>query len=233
MTADKILKIAKQEVGTTEYPKNSNKVKYNTEYYGREVSGSSYPWCCAFVWWVFKEAVASSLFFAGKKTAYCPTLLNFYKKNGQTFTSGYKPGDIVFFNFSGGKTAKHVGICKAWDGSYITTIDGNTGTDNEANGGAVMERRRHKKYIVGVARPKYEGAKTVNVTLDVLRKGDKKTSVKSLQVLLDGMGFPCGKADGSFGAKTEAAVKNYQEANSLKKDGVVGQATWSSLLGSH
>lgn len=231
MTADKILKIAKQEVGVTESPMNSNKVKYNTEYYGREVSGSSYPWCCAFVWWVFKEAGASSLFYDGKKTAYCPTLLNFYKKNGQTVTSGYKPGDIVFFNFSGGKTAKHVGICKAWDGDYITTIDGNTGSGNEANGGAVMERRRHKKYIVGVARPKYEGANTVTLTLDVLRKGDKKQSVKSLQVLLDGMGFPCGGADGSFGGKTDKAVREYQKANDLEVDGVVGYRTWSKLLG--
>ena len=230
MTADKILKIAKQEVGVTESPMNSNKVKYNTEYYGREVSGSSYPWCCAFLWWVFKQANASSLFFGGDKTAYCPTLLNYYKKHGQIVTADYKPGDLVFFNFSGGKTAKHIGICVAYDGKYITTIDGNTGSGNEVNGGAVMERRRYKKYVVGVARPKYEGVKTVNLTLDVLRKGDKKQSVKSLQVLLDGMGFPC-KADGSFGSATEKAVKEFQRANKLDDDGVVGFKTWSTILG--
>ncbi|MBQ5655916.1 MAG: CHAP domain-containing protein [Bacteroidaceae bacterium] len=231
MTADKILSIAKNELGTVENPRGSNKVKYNTEYYGREVSGSSYPWCCAFVWWVFKQAGASHLFFDGKRTAYCPTLLADYKKKGQTVTSGYKPGDLVFFNFSGGTKAKHIGICVAWDGDYITTIDGNTGSGDEANGGAVMKRKRHKKYVVGVARPNYKAVNTVEVTLDVLRRGDKKTSVKSIQVLLDGMGFPCGKADGSFGAKTEAAVKNYQTAKKLKVDGIVGHATWTSLLG--
>ena len=28
--------------------------KYNTAFYGREVSGRAYPWCMAFIWWVFR-----------------------------------------------------------------------------------------------------------------------------------------------------------------------------------
>lgn len=161
MTAEKILSAAKKEVGTTESPSGSNKVKYNTEYYGRAVSGSAYPWCCTFVWWVFREAGASKLFFDGKRTAYCPALLEHHQKNGQSVTD-YHPGDIVFFNFSGGKGASHVGICEKWDGTNITTIDGNTGSGNEANGGAVMRRKRNKKYIVGAYRPTYEEDDTVN-----------------------------------------------------------------------
>ena len=50
----------------------------------------------------------------------------------------YRPGDVIFFNFNGGSNAAHVGICESWDGSYITTIDGNTAPTNEANGGAVV-----------------------------------------------------------------------------------------------
>ena len=231
MTSEKILSIAKKEVGTTENPKGSNKVKYNTEYYGRAVTGSAYPWCCAFVWWVFKQAGASALFYDGHKTAYCPTLLNFYKKNGQTVTD-YKPGDIVFFNFSGKSTPAHVGICTAWDGTYITTIDGNTGTDNEANGGAVMIRKRHKKYVVGVARPAYtKEGNTVEVTLNVLKNGSKGESVRALQVLLNAFGFPCGVADGIFGKNTESAVKKFQTKNKLSADGCVGSQTWRTLLG--
>jgi archaellum component FlaF (FlaF/FlaG flagellin family) len=231
MTADKILSIAKKEVGTTESPAGSNKCKYNTEYYGRVVSGSSYPWCCAFVWWVFREAGASKLFFDGQKTAYCPTLLNYYKKNGQIVTD-YKPGDIVFFNFSGGKGASHVGICKAWDGTNITTIDGNTGNGDEANGGAVMERKRNKRHIVAVARPKYsKGENTVNVTVDVLKNGSRSENVKALQILLNGRGYSCGNADGVFGAKTLSAVKKFQTAKKLSVDGCVGAQTWQALLG--
>lgn len=53
ITADMIVEKAKSQVGTKESPAGSNKVKYNTWYYGNEVSGSAYPWCMAFVSWVF------------------------------------------------------------------------------------------------------------------------------------------------------------------------------------
>lgn len=162
MTAAKILAIAKAELGTTEQPADSNRVKYNTDYYGREVSGPSYPWCCVFVWWVFQRSGAASLFYGGEKTAYCPYLLSFHKGKGQSVHGNYQPGDIIFFNFSGGKGASHVGICEAFDGTTITTIDGNTGTDNEANGGAVMRRKRNKRYIIGAYRPFYEEEDTVD-----------------------------------------------------------------------
>lgn len=154
MTAEKILEIARLQLGIKENPPNSNRVKFNTAYYGQEVSGSAYPWCCAFVWWVFREAGASGLFYGGKKTASCSTLLGFHKT--QAVRENYLPGDIIFFNFGGKKNTQHVGICEGWDGRYITTIDGNTAPTNEANGGAVMRRRRPKKYIVGAYRPTYE-----------------------------------------------------------------------------
>ena len=154
MTAEKILEIARSQLGIKENPPNSNRVKFNTAYYGQEVSGSAYPWCCAFVWWVFREAGASELFYGGKKTASCSTLLGFHK--AQAVRENYLPGDIIFFNFDGKKNTQHVGICEDWDGRYITTIDGNTAPTNEANGGAVMRRRRPKKYIVGAYRPTYE-----------------------------------------------------------------------------
>lgn len=77
MTAEEILEIARREIGTKETPANSNRVKYNTAYYGKEVSGGKYNWCCAFVWWCFREAGASSLFYGGGKTAYCPTLKSY------------------------------------------------------------------------------------------------------------------------------------------------------------
>lgn len=154
MTAEKILEIARGEIGEREFPPNSNKIKYNTVYYGREVSGSNYAWCAVFVWWCFREAGAPELFYGGGKTAYCPTLKNYHKK--QAVKGDYQPGDVIFFNFSGKTNAAHVGICESFDGTYITTIDGNTGTGNEANGGAVMRRKRSKKYIVGAYRPAYE-----------------------------------------------------------------------------
>lgn len=155
MTAQKIISMAVSQIGIKEQPANSNKVKYNTEYYGSEVSGSDYPWCCAFVWWVFKHCNASALFYGGKKTAYCPTVENYYKQQGKWYSSG-KPGDMVLFDFSHKGIAGHIGIVEKVnaDGSY-TTIEGNTGSGNDANGGAVMRRIRYKSSIRGFARPDY------------------------------------------------------------------------------
>lgn len=50
---NRLLAIAAGEVGITEYPPNSNNVKYNTWFYGRQVSGASYPWCAAFISYIF------------------------------------------------------------------------------------------------------------------------------------------------------------------------------------
>ena len=78
MTAEKVLAIAKAELGVKESPPNSNNVKYNTWYYGKPVSGNAYPWCMAFVQWVFTQAgVPLPL-----KTASCGALMNAAKKTG-------------------------------------------------------------------------------------------------------------------------------------------------------
>jgi hypothetical protein len=52
----------------------------------------------------------------------------------------------------------HTGIVEAVsaDGKTLTTVEGNTGTDSDSNGGAVMRRTRNIKYVVGAFRPAYE-----------------------------------------------------------------------------
>lgn len=57
----------------------------------------------------------------------------------------------------------------------------------------------------------------------VLTKGSKGDLVKTLQAALNLI------QDGIFGALTEEAVKEFQRANGLKPDGVVGQRTWAKL----
>ena len=70
MTAETILALARKELGTAESPAGSNHVKYNTAYYGREVSGGAYPWCCVFLWWLFQTAGAPELFYGGGTLAW-------------------------------------------------------------------------------------------------------------------------------------------------------------------
>ena len=153
-TAKKVLTLAATQIGVKESPKNSNNVKYNTAYYGREITDPAYAWCVVFIWWLFRQQGAADLFYGGGKTASCTTLYGYHKNQGQRVTS-YQPGDLIFFNFSGKTSTQHIGICESWDGENITTIDGNTGSGSEANGGAVMRRTRGKQYIVGAYRPRY------------------------------------------------------------------------------
>jgi hypothetical protein len=159
MTADKLLDTAARYLGVKEAPPDSNRVLFNTDYYGREVSGSAYPWCCVFIWYIFREAGATDLFFGGEKTASCTTLYDYYRGQGQMVpVSQARPGDLVFFVFDGNTKGimNHIGIVENTKGGYITTIDGNTGTVSEANGGAVMRRTRAVGYVGGVARPNYQ-----------------------------------------------------------------------------
>lgn len=77
-----------------------------------------------------------------------------------------------------------------------------------------------------------------NVELDVLKKGDKDankggdkgTQVKSLQALLNAKNNAGLDTDGSFGGKTDSAVRAYQQKMGLTNDGQVGSKTWSKLL---
>lgn len=153
-TVHRILNLARGEIGVREDPPGSNRVKYNTAYYGRAVSGENLHWCAVFIWWLFQQTGCAHLYFGGEKTAYCPALLHHHR--GQKVMGDYRPGDIIFFNFDRGTMARHVGLCEGWDGTYITTIDGNTGDGNESNGGCVQRRTRHKTTIVGAYRPAYE-----------------------------------------------------------------------------
>jgi murein L,D-transpeptidase YcbB/YkuD len=52
---------------------------------------------------------------------------------------------------------------------------------------------------------------------------------KKVQLTLYTAGFDPGKIDGKMGTQTIQAVKDFQEANGLKSDGIVGKETWEKL----
>ena len=153
MTAERIINEAKKYVGIAE--EYNNKVIFNKEYYGSDVSGDAYKWCLVFVWYVFKKAGASSLFYDGQKTAYTPTMMNWFRQN-QCFYSTPMPGDLVFFKFGGTQPCNHVGIVVEVKGNMIRTIEGNTSDGSQTNGGMVMYRDRDTKNVVGYGRPRYK-----------------------------------------------------------------------------
>ena len=57
----------------------------------------------------------------------------------------------------------------------------------------------------------------------VLKRGSKGESVKTLQEFLKLT------ADGDFGPRTEAAVREWQKAHGLMVDGIVGPRTWAAM----
>lgn len=77
-----------------------------------------------------------------------------------------------------------------------------------------------------------EGHCKVNVR--VLRNGASGKDVKAMQILLEANGCK-GKMDakkyGSFGVKTEEAVKLYQKKAGLTQTGICDRETWGKLLG--
>ena len=145
-TRDAVLAIAAWQVGVLESPAGSNRQKY-----GEAAGHNGVAWCMYFVWWVFREA-GFNLY----KTGSCTELTNRYKAAGQWVTAGYRPGDIVMFDFTGKRSrTEHVGIVESVQGDTLTTIEGNTGTGNNANGGAVMRRTRKLSLVTGACRPGY------------------------------------------------------------------------------
>lgn len=156
-TVETVLRVARGELGTKESPANSNRVKYNTWYYGREVSGKAYPWCMVFVQWVCRQAgVPLPL-----KTASCGALMNAAKKSGQWVTKDYRPGDVVIYDFPGGAATDHTGILEKVTPAEVVAIEGNTSqSGSQSDGGQVCRKTRPVRHIAGAVRPNYQKEET-------------------------------------------------------------------------
>lgn len=138
---NKIIDIAKKEIGYSEQPGNKTK-------YGKWFGLDGVPWCGIFVSWVYAKAgvplpkIGFDKGFAGCQTAY-----EFFKKKGM-ITKNPKPGDIILFDFNGDERFDHTGLYI--DGLNLATIEGNTSHKNQTNGGSVMPRVRNLNNVIFV-----------------------------------------------------------------------------------
>lgn len=110
-----------------------------------------------FVSWVFAQAVATCPSLPG---AYCPYVERDGRNAGRAVAkSSAQPGDVVLFDWGGDGVADHVGIVERNNGSYLTTIEGNTsnGSGSQSNGGVVARRTRSLSSVRCVLRPTYAG----------------------------------------------------------------------------
>ncbi len=160
MSVNKVIELARGDLGVTEDPAGSNRTKYG-EAYGM----NGVPWCAQALWYWFDKAGERMAFFGGGKTASCSTLLRWYKEQGMTVpVDDVQVGDIVLLNFRGGKDPEHCGLVtevNRWavtrELMQIQTVEGNTSVNgSQDNGGMVAEKTRYPGNIVAVCRPQYK-----------------------------------------------------------------------------
>lgn len=200
MSGAEVLRVACGELGVKEQPANSNRVKYNAWYYGKDVSGSAYPWCMAFVQWCYARAGAD----LPLRTASCGALLRWYEEHDPEcivpLDEGL-PGDIVIFDFPGGAATDHTGLLEGVGKETVTTIDGNTGSTSDANGGCVMRRTRSRSTVRAVIRPREKEETTMEEkrynTLEEIRVAHP-WAVEAVGKLVAAGAYTDGKLDLSY-----------------------------------
>lgn len=236
----------------------NNYTKYAAEmdkidgFYNGKKNG--YSWCDVFVDWcmvkTFGVTEALRLLCQPTKSmgAGCDYSAGYYRAKGRWYT---KPqvGDQIFFK-SASYAYAHTGLVVDVTATQVITVEGNTsgGSTVISNGGGVCKKSYPIGYanIVGYGRPDWTAAEMadiqaapaaskpkqilVSVQLPQLRFGDTGNYVESLQLLLNGKGYDCGKADGVWGEKTDVAVSKFQRDNKLTADKICGKDTWTKLL---
>ena len=219
MTAAKVLAAAQAELGTKESPTNSNNVKYNTWYYGRAVSGGAYPWCRVFIMWLFAQLGLLDLLPA--RTASCGALMNAAKKAGQWVTKGFRPGDVVIYDFPGGAATDHCGVIESVTASGVVSIEGNTSeTGSQSNGGMVCRKTRPYSQVVGAVRPQYEEEDDMNIDkltdAELVRLAERMQAAMAKQPISARLatelaeakdrGITDGSSPGAFCTRAQAAI---------------------------
>ena len=84
MKVNDAIRRARAELGITEFPANSNNVKYNVWFYGKMVQGAQFPWCAVFISYIFKDSPDLC-----KKTASCLDMLDWFEQHNRIVTTRY------------------------------------------------------------------------------------------------------------------------------------------------
>ena len=235
-TPDKVLKIAKAELGY--YEKSSSAYKKNPNVLNDKVNGAGYdnytkygkemhdlypivmdfpaPYCDAFVDWCFYKAYGISTakkLLHGDFDDYTVASATMYAKHNALYKEP-EVGDQPFFTKNGNVSGcYHTGLVYKVDGTYFYTYEANTSSANSvvANGGGVFA----KKYFIAqyrgkvlFGRPKYD--KT------------KKTTYKGTFPTLPTRGY-FDKYDRGEQARLLQLLLNWITNDDIEVDGYIGE----------
>lgn len=132
-----------------------------------------------------------------------------FAATGSTIT-----GDMVNFRTGPGTDYARIGYLNRGDAVTVTGASGGwTQVTHNGKSGYV-----YSQYVSG-------GSSYAN-----LRVGSRGSEVTALQQKLILLGYLSGSADGVFGAKTDAAVRQYQSKNGLTADGVAGKMAQAAVF---
>lgn len=158
----------------------------NDNIFGKHYGINNIPWCAEFVSYCFDINGAGALVAAQSKKGFisCTAGTDWFKKNKRLVNvAKAQPGDIVFMNFHGSKTATdHVEIVLRNDAKakVLYTIGGNTvnpdGTGDQANGDGVYYKTRPYHLITACANPDWaKVADLIPATATVTESADAGT----------------------------------------------------------
>lgn len=145
-----IIRTEAAEVGVTEYPRGSNRQKYGAAYGANGVA-----WCGWFQQWCFDRNGIDFRRWCDNP-GYTPNLFGDLAALGWSIPARMTgPGDLIFFNFPGGKNRiEHVGCVEQNAWPVLHTIEGNTsGKGSQTNGGAVMRKQRSASFAGAIRVP--------------------------------------------------------------------------------
>lgn len=151
----RVVRIARQQVGVLEVPLGSNRGPMVDQYIraaGLEPKNGSYPWCAAFLCWVFAEAArAAGVANPLPRTAGVQNLWRRIGEKGQLRVTAaqaranpelVRPGMLFFLSFSRG--LGHVGLVTDNMGDTLVTIEGNTTANTGARADRCVFRERRR-----------------------------------------------------------------------------------------
>ena len=152
----RLVEIAKREVGVVEAPAHSNSGKRVKEYQSAtNLGGTGWPWCAAFVCWCIREwgrdaevldalKLTRAKFEAWRpKTAAAFGFHAWAAKNNllvmdDSMENTLHTADLMTFDMS------HIGIVESDRQESVFTIEGNTSANGSREGGGVFAKTRQR-----------------------------------------------------------------------------------------